>query len=93
MGKLFLLTSAWDRGYDWLVILAAVNTAISLYYYLSMVIHAYTRDEPKTMPPQQSEPRFSLFWGTILAAAVLLLGMVPGPVFNLALKAAGSILP
>jgi proton-translocating NADH-quinone oxidoreductase chain N len=93
MGKLFLLTAAWDRGYNWLVILAAINTAISLYYYLSMVIHAYTRDEPETPPSPQPEPGFSLFWGTLLAAAVLLLGMVPGPVFNLATQAAGSILP
>jgi proton-translocating NADH-quinone oxidoreductase chain N len=93
MGKLFLLTAAWDRGYNWLVILAAINTAISLYYYLSMVIHAYTKDEPETPPALQPEPGFSLFWGTLLAAAVLLLGMVPGPVFSLATQAAGSILP
>jgi proton-translocating NADH-quinone oxidoreductase chain N len=93
MGKLFLLTAAWDRGYNWLVILAAVNTAISLYYYLSMVIHAYTKDEPDTPPAPQPEPGFSLFWGTLLAVAVLLLGMVPGPVFNLATQAASSILP
>jgi proton-translocating NADH-quinone oxidoreductase chain N len=93
MGKLFLLTAAWDRGYNWLVILAAVNTAISLYYYLSMVIHAYTKDEPETPPAPQPEPGFSLFWGTLLAVAVLLLGMVPGPVFSLATQAAGSILP
>jgi hypothetical protein len=45
------------------------------------------------MPSQQSEPGFSLFWGTILAVAVLLLGIIPGPIFNLALKAAGEILP
>jgi proton-translocating NADH-quinone oxidoreductase chain N len=93
MGKLFLLTAAWNRGYNWLVILAAVNTAISLYYYLSMVIHAYTKDEPETPPAPQPEPGFSLFWGTLLAAAVLFLGMVPGPVFNLATQAAATILP
>jgi proton-translocating NADH-quinone oxidoreductase chain N len=93
MGKLFLLTAAWDRGYNWLVILAAVNTAISLYYYLSMVIHAYTKDEPETPPAAQPEPGFSLFWGTLLAAAVLFLGMIPGPIFDLATQAAATILP
>jgi proton-translocating NADH-quinone oxidoreductase chain N len=93
MGKLFLLTAAWDRGYNWLVILAAVNTAISLYYYLGMVIHAYTKDEPDIPPAPQPEPGFSLLWGTLLAGAVLLLGMIPGPVFSLATQAAGSILP
>ncbi len=34
MGKLFLLSAAWGRGYDWLVVVAALNTAISIYYYL-----------------------------------------------------------
>jgi NADH-quinone oxidoreductase subunit N len=93
MGKLFLLTAAWDRGYNWLVILAAINTAISLYYYLSMVIHAYTKDEPESPPASQPEPGFSLFWGILLAVAVLLLGMFPRPVFDLALSAAATILP
>jgi NADH-quinone oxidoreductase subunit N len=93
MGKLFLLTAAWNRGYNWLVILAAVNTAISLYYYLSMVLHAYTKDEPERPPAHQPEPGFSVFWGAVLAVLVLLLGVLPGPVFDLAMKAGSSILP
>ncbi len=40
-----------------------------------------------------AEGSCGLFWGTILAVAVLLLRIVPGPVFNLALTAASSILP
>ena len=41
-GKLFLLSAAWDQGYHWLVIVAVLNTAISIYYYLGLVRHAYT---------------------------------------------------
>ena len=93
MGKLFLLTAAWNQGYNWLIILAAVNTAISLFYYLSMVLHAYTKDEPEVPPAHQAEPGFSMFWGAVLAVLVLLLGVIPGPVFDLAMKASSYILP
>jgi NADH-quinone oxidoreductase subunit N len=89
MGKLFLLTAAWNHGYNWLVILAAVNTAISLYYYLNMVRHAYTEDEPGREPAEQTEPLYSNTWGLVLAGLVLALGILPGPVFNAAV-AAGS---
>jgi proton-translocating NADH-quinone oxidoreductase chain N len=93
MGKLFVLAAAWNKGYNWLVVVAAVNTAISLYYYLSMVLHAYTKDEPEREPAVQPEPVFSVVWGGLLAVAVLLLGTFPGPVFDLALRAGESLLP
>ncbi len=44
MGKFFLLADTLTSGYLVLVILAAINTAISLYYYLSVVRVAYTAD-------------------------------------------------
>ncbi len=93
MGKLFLLSSAWNHGYNWLVILAAVNTAISIYYYLSMVLHSYTKDEPVKPPAEITEPVFGVFWGGVLAAAVLFMGIMPTPVFDIALKATGTMLP
>ena len=92
MGKLFLLTSAWNHGYNWLVITAAVNTAISIYYYLNLVRHAYTKDEPGRVPAIQSEPIYSNFWGLVLAASVLVLGVIPGPIYNIAAIAGKRIL-
>ena len=93
MGKLFLLTSAWNHGFDWLVVVAAVNTAFAIYYYLSMVRHAYTAevDEAGLAPARVS--RVALFWGAGLAAVLLLLGAVPGPVFDLAMRAGAQLLP
>jgi proton-translocating NADH-quinone oxidoreductase chain N len=91
MGKLFLLTSAWNHGYNWLVILAAVNTAISIYYYLSIVLHSYTRDEPQAAPAAITEPVFGVFWGGALALAVLAIGILPTPIFDFALKAVSAL--
>ena len=40
MGKFFLIASAWDHGYNWLVITLVLNSAIAIYYYLGLVRHA-----------------------------------------------------
>ena len=92
MGKLFLLTAAWDREVNWLVIVGAVNVAVSLYYYLNIVRHAYTGGDrnDRTMPI--SRPLFSNAWGGILAALLVLLGIFPGPLFAIALKVGYGIL-
>lgn len=85
MGKLFLLGAAWGRGHDWLVVVAALNTAISIYYYLNLVRHAYTR-EAEAAPA--AAPVGGLVWGGVLAAVLLILGALPAPVFRWA-EAAG----
>jgi proton-translocating NADH-quinone oxidoreductase chain N len=92
MGKLFLLTAAWDHGYNWLVIVAAVNTAVSIYYYLGLVRHAYTQDDPENPPAVQREPVFSNVWGLVLAGLVILLGTLPGPVFDVAVNAGSQLM-
>jgi NADH-quinone oxidoreductase subunit N len=81
MGKLFLLTAAWNRGNNWLIIVAAVNTAISIYYYLNLVRHAYTSEAEQVLPSPRPG---SAFWGGVLAAILLLMGAFPEPVFRYA---------
>ncbi len=93
MGKLFLLTAAWNHGYNWLVILAAVNTAISIYYYLNLVRHAYTNDEPERAGNPDMNAGYGVFWGGVLASLVLLLGILPATIFEYALKAGRTLLP
>lgn len=90
MGKLFLLSSAWNRGYDWLVVVAALNTAISIYYYLNLIRHAYTADAvgEATMPRAGGT-----LWGGVLAAILLILGMVPAFVFQWAEAAGRQLIP
>jgi NADH-quinone oxidoreductase subunit N len=103
MGKLFLLSAAWGKGYDWLVIIAVLNTAVSIYYYLNLVRYAYTREEEPSaaMSGAPGEALSAsglagsggLIFGGALAAALLLLGAVPGPVFQAALAAGKQLLP
>jgi len=37
VGKFYAFSAAYDRGWTWLVIVGAVATAVSLYYYFGLV--------------------------------------------------------
>lgn len=93
MGKLFLLSSAWNRGYNWLVITAAVNTAIAIYYYLNIVRHAYTLEREASASVMNTQTGFDMIWGGVLAFLVLALGMVPSAVFEWAEAAGKQLMP
>ena len=92
MGKLFLLTAAWNRGVNWLVVIGAVNVAVSLYYYLNIVRHAYTKADPVERAVPIRRPLFSGVWGGVLAVGIVLIGVFPDPLFAVALKVGYGIL-
>lgn len=48
-GKFFLFVSAFQEGYLTIVIIGAVNTVISIFYYLNLVRMSYSR-EPESRP-------------------------------------------
>lgn len=80
MAKFALLKAALAKGHLALVIVAVVNTAIAVYYYLSIVREACTR-EPG------NHPDIVLSWPTraiclVLIAAILALGVVPGTILE-----------
>jgi NADH-quinone oxidoreductase subunit N len=90
MGKLFLLSAAWDRGYNWLVVTAALNTAVSIYYYLNLIRHAYTVEaDGEAVAPAAG----GAWWGGVLAGLLLLLGAAPAPVFRWAEAAGRQLMP
>ena len=41
VGKLYLFSAAMEKGYLWLVIVAALNSVVSLYYYLMVLRRMY----------------------------------------------------
>jgi NADH-quinone oxidoreductase subunit N len=87
IGKLFLITAAWNHGYNWLVVTLAVNSAFAIYYYLSLVRHAYTEETVAEGAAVPDTSVFSLAGAGILSVMVLALGLVPSPVFEFAITA------
>lgn len=75
MGKFMLLTGALKEGYLLLVILAAINTAIAIYYYLSVVRVTYCsdREERAAVSPSKMTSAASVF----LLAAIIIMGVSP----------------
>lgn len=92
MGKLFLFSASWNHGYNWLVIIAGINTAISIYYYLGMVRHAYTKEAGENVPMPDTST-FSYVGAAFLSVLVLGLGLMPSDIFDFALQAGSSFLP
>ena len=81
MGKIFVFSSALKQGYTWLVVIGVLNTAISAYYYLRLIIVMFFRERTGTweLPRIPASVAIALVL-TILG--VFYLGMFPGRVFN-----------
>ena len=80
MGKLTLLSAALSKGYLFLVIIAMINAAIAVYYYLGVVREAWFRD-PGNLPP------IRLDWPTrvlcvLLMGGILALGIAPAKIMD-----------
>lgn len=85
MGKFFLLAAALHSGYVMLVIVAAINTAIGIYYYLNVVRVMYFSEPAEAAPITLSPSNTVLGVGLILLA--LALGVVPARILDLAIAA------
>jgi NADH-quinone oxidoreductase subunit N len=82
MAKFYIFNAAIQNDLLWLVIIGAVNSVISAYYYLRVVKVMYTGDPVSEEPIPSSIPlRISL---AIAAAGILVLGIYPQVVIRLA---------
>jgi NADH-quinone oxidoreductase subunit N len=81
MGKLSLLTAALAQGHLALVILAMVNAAIAIYYYLSVVRKAVFGESQDTAAPIVLDWRAKALC-VALIVAIVGLGVAPGKLLN-----------
>jgi NADH-quinone oxidoreductase subunit N len=71
-GKLYLFTSSISAGFTGLVIVAAVNSVISLYYYLKVIVVMYFQDaEGETVTAQVGDVNENFFPGLAITGATL----------------------
>ncbi len=79
-GKYFLFTAVMKQ-YPWLVVLAVINSAVSVYYYLRVIIAMYfAKEENRYTVEVPASIRWVLVAGMVLIA---LLTILPGNVFGL----------
>lgn len=83
VGKFYLFGAAIERGYVWLAVIAVINSAISVFYYMKVVVAMYMRD----LPPQGltlSSSRPLQFAVLVTLVATIAIGIYPGPFLELA---------
>jgi NADH-quinone oxidoreductase subunit N len=82
MGKFWLFSAAIEAGYVWLAVIGVLNSAISLYYYIRIVVFMYLKKDVTG-----SEPAPNAALSLTLAVAVvatIVLGIYPRLLFELA---------
>ncbi len=91
IGKYYLFSAAMGEGYLWLVVVAALNSIVSLFYYLLVLRRMYF------LEPPPGQPRVAVSWPARLVllgtlAGVTALGILPGPVLRLLTAVSRSLL-
>ncbi len=83
MGKFYIFAGAIKAGYIWLAVIGVLNSAISLYYYLRVMVAMYFKE------PSQDYGWVKIDAGTAVSlvlaiAGVFYLGLWPGQIMNMA---------
>lgn len=90
MGKMWLFGAAIDAGAIWLVVIAVVNSAISAYYYLRVVVFMWINEDEPVGSPITLGPAMALALGIAVLGTVAL-GVYPQALFSEAQAAAATL--
>ena len=80
--KLRIFQVLWETNHLWLVVIAAVMSVVGAFYYLRVVKLMYFDAPPDNLPATLRPHGARLALG-LNAAAVLALGILPGPLLDL----------
>jgi NADH-quinone oxidoreductase subunit N len=89
MGKVWIFGAAIDQEFYWLAVIGVVNSAISLFYYIRVVVFMWIKDEQ-----MGSEIRIGPAMATALGITLvgsILFGIYPQPIFEQAQAAAATL--
>src|SRR5881398_2033683 len=81
MGKIMVFSAALREGYVWLVVIAVLNTVVSAYYYLRLIIVMFFRERTEAWEPPRIPASVALAL-VLTIIGVFYLGLFPGRVIN-----------
>ena len=86
IGKFQIFSAALQEGWIWLTVIAILNSALSVYYYLRVVMFMYMRDGalPEGSVVSNNTSGFAMTGLLGTALAVLYLGVFPDSILELA---------
>jgi NADH-quinone oxidoreductase subunit N len=82
MGKFWLFSAAIDARYYWLAVIGVLNSAVSLYYYIRIVVFMYLKRDTIGSQPVMGRPLALAL--AVAVAMTLFLGVYPRLLFELA---------
>jgi NADH-quinone oxidoreductase subunit N len=90
MGKFYLFSAAVQADLTWLAIIGVLNSVLSAFFYLRVIVVMYMREAEEPKP-------LSLSWPLGVAVALAALGTValglwPSPLLDMAQQAIGALL-
>jgi len=88
VAKLLLFLVAIEVGYTWLAVVAAVNTVVSIFYYVRVLAPAYFGDLRSPLPVLGR----AAGWTALASAAGLVVTGIAAEPFTAAFKAAGLLI-
>jgi NADH-quinone oxidoreductase subunit N len=85
IAKYGLFSAAVANGYIWLVVIAVINTLVSVFYYIRLIVNMYMEEEGKALDPVSTMPARMLIG--ILAIFVIIFGVAPSYLLEMAAEA------
>ncbi|MBF6569482.1 MAG: NADH-quinone oxidoreductase subunit N [Candidatus Binataceae bacterium] len=86
LGKFYIFSAALNMGMIWLVIIAVLNSVVSAYYYIRVIVAMYMQEGGAEPSPLDSRPALIAAL-TVAAIATVLIGLYPNPYMAGALHA------
>jgi len=80
MGKFWVFGAAIEAGYVWLAVIGVIASAISLYYYIRVIVFMYIREEA-IGSPLVTNPAMAVALAVTVAGTVVF-GLYPRPIFE-----------
>jgi len=82
MGKLWIFSAAIESHYVWLAVIGVLNSAVSLYYYLRVVVFMFMKTDGTGSEPVMTPALAATL--TVAVIGTILIGVYPRPLFELA---------
>ena len=89
MGKFWLFSAAIDAHYYWLAVIGVLNSAVSLYYYIRLVVFMYLKKDATGSEPSTT-PALTVALA-IAVVATIYIGVYPRVLFEIAEASARTL--
>jgi len=89
VGKFYVLSSAINSGLIWLAVIAVLNSAISAYYYIRVIVAMYAQEGGAPVTGVSAHPGV-LISIAIGVAGTIVIGLLPQPYMRAAVDAFAS---